>query len=101
MLVPNTAVALQQPQDIRLVYLMNDAIGKLSGIPRKPRLQGLIWKIMKENWKQKLDKSEGRYVYLRYTEDAAMYVIFKDLELEVSYMITVETETFWVKDMNI
>ena len=41
LLVPNTAVSSQQTSDIRLVYLMNDAVESFLYL-RKPYLLGLI-----------------------------------------------------------
>lgn len=41
LLVPNTAVSSQQTSDIRLVYLMNDAL-RVFWYLRKPYLLGLI-----------------------------------------------------------
>lgn len=51
LLVPNIAVSSQQTSDIRLVYLMNDAVESFWYL-RKPHLLGLIRKSMRESLEQ-------------------------------------------------
>ena len=61
LLVPNTAVASQQTRDIRLVYLMNDAVESFL-VFKEAALTGTYLEDYEGELEAQLDESEGRYV---------------------------------------
>ena len=67
LLVPNTAVLSQQTSDIRLVYLMNDAVESFL-VFKEAALTGTYQEEYEGELEARLDESEGRYV-LRYIRE--------------------------------
>lgn len=96
LLVPNTAVASQQTSDIRLVYLMNDAVESFL-VFKEAALTGTYLEDYEGELEAQLDKSEGRYVLAVYQGDAVCTLFFRDFELEVHLYDYSGTGHFWVK----
>lgn len=96
LLVPNTAVTSQQTSDIRLVYLMNDAVESFL-VFKEAALTGTYLEDYEGELEARLDKSEGRYVLAVYQGDAVCTLFFQNLTLEVHLYDYSGTGHFWVK----
>lgn len=96
LLVPNTAVASKQNSDIRLVYLMNDAVESFL-VFKEAAFTGTYLEDYEGELEAQLDESEGRYVLAVYQGDAVCTLFFQDLTLEVHLYDYSGTGHFWVK----
>lgn len=84
-------------QDIRLVYLMNDAVesflvfrnARLTG-KYQPDFQGELW--------ADLEKDGQQYVLVLHQENSVCTLFFENLELEVHLFDYGKTGHFWVKE---
>lgn len=76
LLVPNTAVSSQQTSDIRLVYLMNDAVESFL-VFKEAVLTGIYLKEYEGELEARLDESEGRYVLAVYRERPCARCFFR------------------------
>ena len=96
LLVPNTAVSSQQTSDIRLVYLMNDAVESFL-VFKEAVLTGTYLKEYEGELEARLDESEGRYVLAVYQGETVCTLFFQNLTLEVHLYDYSGTGHFWVK----
>ena len=81
LLVPNIAVSSQQTSDIRLVYLMNDAVESFL-VFKEAALTGTYLKEYEGELEARLDESEGRYVLAVYQGETVCTLFFQNLTLE-------------------
>lgn len=96
LLDPNTAVASQRTSDIRLVYLMNDAVESFL-VFKEAALTGTYLEDYEGELEARLDESEGRYVLAVYQGDAVCTLFFRALALEVHLYDYSGIGHFWVK----
>lgn len=84
-------------QDIRLVYLMNDAVESFL-VFRKARLTGKYQPDFQGELWADLEKDGQQYVLVLHQENSVCTLFFENLELEVHLYDYGKTGHFWVKE---
>ena len=82
--------------DLRLVYLMNDAVESFL-ILREARLTGSYIKDYQGPLKSSLSQEDGQFVLVVWQGENAVTIFFKDLDLEVHLYNYGEIGHFWVQ----